>query len=89
MILKGARRRGAARSGCPPPRDEAIQRCIVPQVFKKTDGITTAIAFGILQLRANLGATLAEPDERHRGSCQSMPARSGAGAGSFGWVEVM
>src|ERR1700757_5014346 len=39
----------------------------MPQVYKETNGVATAVALGILQLRTNLGAALAEPDESHRG----------------------
>src|SRR5262249_48237938 len=56
----------------------------MPQVFKETNGVAAAVAFGILQLRTNLGATLAEPDEIHRGK---LPVDAGAQRGWCGIVR--
>jgi hypothetical protein len=47
----------------------------MPQVYKETNGVATAVALGILQLRTNLSAALAEPDESHRGK---LPVDAGA-----------
>jgi hypothetical protein len=50
-------------------------------MFEETSRVATAIAFGVLQLRTNLGATLAEPDEVHRGKLpvDAGPRRRGCG----------
>ncbi len=56
VVLEGTRRRRAACSRCPSAGDEAVQRCIVPQVLDETGGVATAVAIGIPQLDANLGA---------------------------------
>ncbi|WP_354264407.1 hypothetical protein [Bradyrhizobium sp. GM2.2] len=59
------------------------------QMFDQPGGIAAAIALGILHLRADLGAAFSEPDEVNGSELPAMPARGGAGAGSFTCVEVM
>src|SRR5690349_23473798 len=74
VILEAAGRCRAALARRPRPGNEAVHRCVVPQMLDQAVGVAAAIPFRVAQLLADRGAALAEPEELDR---RQLPVNTG------------